>query len=171
MPKPGAKRVAKIACAAPGCRIRFEPKRSTAKYCSATCRQRARRGTKPPAKPKPEKAEPKSQAPKRSESEQTKTSAADNHELVVALRAELEAAGAIDSFEGQLAVELARRLVQPDSSASSLADKVRAARAAALEQAGAPATGGGEEPAAEEDDEVTRARSRREEARKAAGLT
>ncbi len=170
---------AKLKCAGPGCRNRFVPARRTAKFCSASCSQRARRGTKKPAaKPVATKTaqakstkQPaaKAAAPKRTESEQTSGSAADNHELVVALRQELEEAEALDTFEGQLAIELAKRLVHPDSNASALAEKVRGARAAALELGGKPA-GPDPAPPEPEDDEVTRARSRREEARQAAGL-
>ena len=146
----------------------FAPKRSTGRYCKPACRDRARRErvkaaktSEPPAK--------KAAASKRTEPNQTKTKAADNHELVVALRQELETAGALGTFEGQLALELARRLVTPGENASALADKVRAAKAAALGQA----AGGGADSSSEpedEDDEVTRARKQREESRQAAGL-
>jgi hypothetical protein len=169
-----AKAVAKLTCAGPGCRKRFEPQRSTARYCSTTCSQRARRGSKGKAPAKKagakttQSAAAKTEAPKRTQSKQTGTSAVDNHKLVVALRQELETAGVDDTFEGQLAIELARRLVNPDSSASSLADKVRAARAAALASKPAPTDDG--PPDEPEDDEVTRARTRRKEAREAAGL-
>lgn len=171
--------MAKLVCAGPGCRKRFEPRRSTARFCSPSCSQRARRKTraaKTAAARKPaarKAAAKKTAAPKRKEATQTATSAADNHELVVALRQELETAGALDIFEGQLAIELARRLVKPDSNASSLADKVRAARDAALSQAdtGSGNPPGDQAPPENEDDEVTRARTRREEARKAAGIT
>lgn len=150
----------KVTCAGPSCKVRFIPKRSTAKYHAPACRVAAQRQrAKTPAKG--------AGAPRRSEAEQTKTRAADNHELVVALRQELETAGALDTFEGQLALELARRLVTPGENASALADKVRAAKAAALGQTTGAA---GESQAELEDDEVTRARRQREEARQAAGL-
>lgn len=165
-PKPAAK----LTCAGPGCRKRFTPQRSTAKFCSPSCSQRARRGTKKPAqkpaaaKPAPaveaEKAKAEG-APKRQPSPKRSTASADAHELVMALRKELEDARALDTFEGQLALELARRLVTPGEGASSLADKVRAARAAALEQA-KPPTGGDDTPPPAEDDEVTKARRAKE---------
>ena len=159
----------KITCAAPSCKVRFTPKRSTAKYHAPACRVAAQRARDAAKTPVPKKAEPKT-APRRTEAKQTATKAADNHELVTALRQELETAQVLDTFEGQLALELARRLVTPGENASALADKVRAAKANALgvkpggESAGAA---GESEP---EDDEVTRARRQREEARQAAGL-
>lgn len=171
-----APRARTVTCAGPSCRQRFTPKRSTAKYHSPACRDAARRARNSAAAGRTKKASPTSakpattEAPKRADSKQTGTSAADQHELVVALRQELETAQVLSTFEGQLAVELAKRLVQPDSNASALAEKVRAARSAALEQSGSKPAAAGEQPAEPDDDEVTRARKQREEARKAAGL-
>lgn len=160
------KPIAKVACAGPACRKRFTPSRSTARYCSEPCRQRARRGTKKPAAtataPAAVAEAAEQGAPKRQPAPKRSTASADSHELVMALRKELEDAKALDTFEGQLALELARRLVTPGEGASSLADKVRAARSAALGQA-KPATGGGGEPQPPaEDDDVAKARKRRE---------
>lgn len=169
-----SKTAAKITCGGPGCRKRFVPKTARAAFCSPSCSQRARRGTKKPGAPKtadsgrataprPEpavddQAEPA--APKRKTAPARSTAAADSHELVMALRKELETANALDSFEGQLALELARRLVTPGEGASSLADKVRAARTAALAQANPAGPTAGPAPA--EDDEVTKQRKARE---------
>ncbi len=159
--------VAKLTCAGPGCRKRFTPQRSTAKFCSPACSQRARRGTKKPAAKTPatklttaDKSTEK--APKRQTAPARSTAAADNHKLVIALRQELEGAGVEDTFEGQLALELARRLVTPNEGASALADKVRAARERALAQAAPDDTGGDEPEPPAEDDEVTKARKARE---------
>lgn len=169
--------VAKVTCAGPACRKRFVPKTRRGLYCSPACSQRARRGTKRPAasktadpdrataqrpgsadSTKPEKAPKRQTAPARS------TAAADSHKLVVALRQELESAGAEDTFEGQLALELARRLVTPGEGASALADKVRAARDRALGSVNsAGGDNGGDDPTPPaEDDEVAKARKARE---------
>ena len=91
--------------------------------------------------------------------------------LVASVREELEAAGRMDTFSGQLALQLARRLANPDESGiSSLSKELRTVMAAALDGVTPPSAEG--EPAAAEDDEdeVTRARRQREQARQAAGL-
>jgi hypothetical protein len=102
--------------------------------------------------------------------EATEQSAVDKHDLVVLVRRELVRAEKLDTFAGQLALQLARRMANPDESGttSSLSKELRAVMAQALEdQVPFP-----EEKATDpgDDDEVTRARTAREKARKAAGL-
>ena len=173
MPARAAAKKRSVVCAGPTCKVRFTPKRATAKYHAAACREAARRARSKTAEPTPAKKAPaKAAAKKTTSSKKAQVESASNkHDLVVALRKELEDAQALDTFEGQLALELAKRLVQADSPASSLADKVRTARERALDQAGVkPPTSGDGEPA-DEEDEVTRARKQREKSRQEAGLS
>lgn len=136
-----------------GCGDPFTAKSSRAKWCKPGCKKRVQRN--PPAPGLPD--------------EEPDSSWADAHPFVAATRRDLEASNALDTFNGQLAIVLAKRLVNPEESGvSALANQVRIALAAALGEA-APPNGGGEEPA-EDDDEVTRARKARDEAREAAGL-
>jgi hypothetical protein len=131
-------------CEAPECSARFTPKRSTARYCSVTCRQRAGRARKAAAESVSADAE----------------NGLAEHDLVKAVRLELEAAGKAQTFNGQLALQLARKLVNPEESgATALSKELRTVMAAALEASVAAATP--EEPRPE-DDEVTRAREARE---------
>jgi hypothetical protein len=132
----------------------FEAKRSTAKYCSATCRKRAAR-----SRPDP--------------STDTTSSSGDEHDLIATTRRELEAAGRVETFAGQLALQLAKRLATPDESGvSALSKELRTVMSAALDGVTPPAAEGGEEHAPETvvEDEVDAARRRRAEARQAAGL-
>lgn len=174
MPARAAAKKPSIVCAGPTCKVRFTPQRATAKYHAAACREAARRArskAEAPAKKTAAKKSPAKASAKKAEPDKARVeSAVNRHDLVVALRKELESAEALDTFEGQLALELAKRLVAADSPASSLADKVRDARARALEQAEVkPPSAGGDDPD-DEEDEVTRARKQREESRQAAGL-
>lgn len=148
-------------CEGPDCAIEFEPKRSTAKYCSATCRQRAGRARRAPAPAPADELE----AP------------TDPQGLVASVRADLEAAGRVKTFAGQLALQLAARLTNPEESGiSSLSKELRTVMAAALEGVTPPSAEATPDEASkaaapdEQDDEVTRARRQREEARQAAGL-
>lgn len=76
-------------------------------------------------------------------------------DLVRAVRRDLEAAGAIDSFAGQLALRLAAQLVaQEESGVAGLSRELRTTMTAAIEAASAP------EPP--EVDEVAKARTVRE---------
>ncbi|MDQ3432679.1 MAG: hypothetical protein M3467_10770 [Actinomycetota bacterium] len=141
-------------CGAPECAVEFEPKRSTAAYCSATCRSRAARARKAAA----ESVEADARAGHA------------EHELVTAVRTELAAAAAVNTFNGQLALQLARKVAQPDETGvTALSKELRAVMAAAVDKRPT-----GEDPAppaeSEDDDEVTAARRARAEARAAAGL-
>lgn len=167
MPARAAAKKRSVVCAGPTCKVRFTPQRATAKYHAAACREAARRARVKAAEPKPAK---KTVAKKTTTTPKVE-SASDKHDLVVALRKELEDAEALDTFEGQLALELAKRLVKADSPASSLADKVRDARERALAQTGAKPAAAGDDDLDEEDDEVTRARKQREKSRQEAGLS
>lgn len=140
-----------VACAGPECSVRFKPQRRTARYHSGTCRQRAARAKKAAA----ESVEADVDAGK------------EDHPLVKAVRAELAKVDREDTFNGQLALQLARKLTNPDESGSTaLSKELRAVMTAALAGAGqeqSPAT------APVEDDEITRAREARErKAREAA---
>lgn len=124
-----------IVCAV--CKQPFEAQRSSAKYCGDTCRQRKRRGAKAPSP----------------------------GGLVASVEGDLTAAGVIDTYPGQLAVELARQMVASGATGiASLSKELRTVMAAAL--AGViPAAA-----AADEVDEVARVRAAREsKARAAAG--
>lgn len=139
-------------CEAPDCVVEFEPARSTAKYCSATCRQRANRARKA--------------ADESVEADAEKGKA--EHALVRAVRLELEQAGKDQTFNGQLALQLARRLTDVgEKGPTALSKELREVMAVALAgQAPEP-----EEslPDPEPEDEVTRAREARErKAREAA---
>lgn len=144
---------ASIQCAASECSATFTPRRKDQRYCSATCRQRGARARK--------HAEAAAEVDAAAE-----TSGTAEHELVTATRTELgEAASTV---LGQLALQLARRMADPNVSGfSSLSKELRSL----LAEAKPPAKGDGGPPPPDpaEDDEVARARRAREEARQAAG--
>ncbi len=126
-----------ITCAS--CDTAFEASRSSVKFCSDRCRgrshQRGKRTTPGTTAPAPG--------------------------LVAAVRGELEAAGRQGSYAGQLAVELAQRMVAPgETGIASLSKELRTVMDSAL--------GGGPVPAAVED-EVDRARKARDKVRRSAG--
>jgi hypothetical protein len=105
----------------------FEAKRPTARYCSARCRQRARRSGLAGARagavivPFPEPA---------------------GGPLVRALEGDLRRAGQLDTWQGQAALDLVRRLeastADTGSSYAALHRELRAAVAEALKGANAP---------------------------------
>lgn len=136
-----------IECGAPDCDARFVPERSTAKYHSATCRQRAARARK---------------AAERDAAEEANTGTDAEHGLVKAVRQALEAAGKLSTVNGQLALELARRAVHPESSLVSMSKELDARLTAALGTTAVAVT----EP---EDDDVSKARKARDRKRAAAG--
>lgn len=119
------------------CESEFEAKRSTAKFCSGRCRNVGNRRGR---------------------------SNGEDSGLEASVRRELERANTADSFAGQLAIELARRMSSPgETGISSLSKELRTVMAAALEGK-APASGEGVE------DEIDKARRARErKAREAAG--
>lgn len=126
-----------------GCSERFTAKSPRAKWCGSTCRSRGHRAG--------QVAEPTAPDP---------APDVESHGLVETTRRELEQAGVLESFHAQLALQLARRLAQPDESApSSLSRELDRVMTAALEGAPAPAAAASEP---EEDDEVTKARKARE---------
>ncbi|MGH3478442.1 MAG: hypothetical protein ACRDQD_16585 [Nocardioidaceae bacterium] len=139
--------VAPRECAAPDCKEQFTPKRSTAKYHTDTCRQRAARARKAA---KDEQVVPVD--PDTGDAE---------HGLVRAVRQELEGANALYTVAGQLALQLARRIANPEEAGlSALSKELRSLLAEAKGAAAVPA-----DPAAEsepEDDEVALARKARE---------
>lgn len=85
-----------------------------------------------------------------------------------ATRQELEEANALDTVEGQIAMQLARKLTNPDNVSPGLAKELRATLVAVK---GNPAPGqpGADAEPVEVEDEVTQARRAREEARQATG--
>lgn len=144
-------------CEAPDCVVDFVPQRSTARYHSTTCRSRAARARK---------------AAEHHAAEESKTDTTAEHDLVKAVRLELHSANATMTVAGQLALQLARRIADPEAAGiSTLSKELRALLVEAGVKQPAPAGADDPKPAEEpEDDEVTRARTRRKEARKAAGL-
>lgn len=119
------------------CRKPFDAKRSTAKCCGPVCRQRKKRGAKAPSR----------------------------GGLVASVEDELVSAGVLDTYPGQLAVELAKQMTASGvTGIASLSKELRTVMAAAL---------AGVTPAAAESDdvdEVAKARKAREsKARAAAG--
>jgi hypothetical protein len=127
-----------------GCGEEFTAKSPQAVWCSQGCKKRVQRGADVP----PPQAAHEPEAPTG---------------LVSAVTLELGRAGATKTFAGQLAIELAKRLSQPDESGiSSLSKELRTVMASAIE--------GTTPPADDEDDEVAMAREARErKARQAAG--
>lgn len=77
----------------------------------------------------------------------------------MAVRTELEAAGVLDTFAGQLALELASRLSRRDESgASSLSKELRTVMASALQGLAPPA---GEDEQRDEGDDLRKRRERK----------
>ncbi|HEY1178597.1 MAG TPA: hypothetical protein VGF17_20780, partial [Phytomonospora sp.] len=138
-----------------GCGEPFEAVRSSAKWCSDRCRKAAARAAD-------------SQADSASPEPDDYPSAAG---LVASVREELEAAGRLRTFHGQLALQLACKLASPDESGiSSLSKELRTVMATALDGVTSPSSEGEPDAADDDEDEVTRARRQREQARQAAGL-
>lgn len=134
------------------CGEAFEAKRKTARFCGSTCRTRARRA---------KAAEPEIEPAGTAEGKPT-AGLKPEDPLVTAVRKELEAAKALDSVDGQIALHLAHQVkAATGSSASTLAKELRQV----LDRIAPPAppTPAGPAPVKPEDDEVTRARRRREE--------
>lgn len=140
-------------CEGPECVVDFEAKTARAKYCSATCRSRAARERKAAAE----------------SVEADERSGRAEHALVRAVRKELEDATAFETVDGQLALQVARRIVDPDGSGiSALSKELRSLLADAKAAAGAPSTTGASPSPVVKDDEVERARRRRKEIAQAA---
>lgn len=134
------------ACVA--CGRMFTPRSRRHQYDTATCRMRAQRARDAGA---PLEATP---APSPHESRPARPSG-----LAVAVRTELEAAGVLDTFAGQLALELAGRLSRRDESgASSLSKELRTVMASALQGLAPPA---GEDEQREEGDDLRKRRERK----------
>jgi len=141
-------------CEALSCDVAFTPQRSTAQYCSATCRQRAARARKAAAD---------------GAKQEKKTGTNAEHSLVKAVRLDLEKADAFDTVAGQLALQIARRIADPESTGiSTLSKELRALLAEAKGEQSIPE---GQPPEPEpEEDELEKARRQRAESREAAGL-
>lgn len=101
----------------------YEAKRKDSTACSATCRSR-----------------------RRHRSTTGSAGGSGGNPLVAATRAELEAAGKVDTMLGQLALALAGRLRSEMTGVSALSRELRAVTAAAVGSAtpGAPAAGAGD---------------------------
>lgn len=151
----------------------FEAQRRTARYCSTKCKSRGQRtrdkAPKRPAKRAAKKAVAKKATPAKktaaSRGSRSSSSAIDRHGLVVAVTKQLEDADKLDTVNGQIALQLARRFANPNESGpAALADKLDQRLAAAL-----GTKPDGPDESTEPDDEVTAARKAREEAREKAG--
>lgn len=134
------------------CGQSFDARRKNAKYCSERHRVAASRARQPIADEAPSPVDLDLDAPA--------------SELETSIHRDLERAGVLDTYPAQLALQLAKRLAQPDESGiAGLSKELRTVMAAALE---------GSIPAAadedDSDDEVAKARRARElKARNAAG--
>jgi hypothetical protein len=118
-------------CEGPGCEVDFEPVRSTARFHSATCRQRAARDRKAAG----QSVEVDAAAGKA------------EHSLIRAVRKELVDAGALDTVDGQLALQIARRIVDPDGTGvSTLSKELRSLLAAAKASRTAEPSPDGDKP-------------------------
>lgn len=124
------------------CEAPFDAKTVRAKYCGATCRQRKKRGAVPPDDP----------------------STPDAGTLVAAVQTELEAAGAVASVDGQLALRLARKIEKSADTGSGIAALVRELKALLIEAK----SGSGASVGRPTGDEVDELRARRD-AKLAAG--
>ena len=123
----------KVECAI--CERPFEAKRSTAKYCGDRCRQLAAR--------------------RRAGESDT----AESSELVAAIRKELKKLKALDTVEGQLAIELAIKITTPGmTGVAGLSKELRSLRSQIRSSAAPPAPSG---PAPK--DMVAEARKKREQ--------
>lgn len=133
-----------------GCGEPFKAVRTSAKWCSDRCR----------------KAKARTAVEEHEDVDEPDLTPSG---LVDSVFRDLESAGRLETFSGQLALQLAKRLSSPDESGiSSLSKELRTVMAAAMEGVAPPA--GDDESDGEVEDEVTRARRQREEAREAAGL-
>ena len=114
----------------------FEAMRPTRRFCSATCRQRASRGSivRTPTVARPAQMRGADVTPP------THPPAGD-YALVDALRAELEAAGVINSRPGQQALLLAEKMCEFGTGGGTVAlsREIRRVRAEALQRAPVPA--------------------------------
>lgn len=96
------------------CSETFEAKRSSAKYCGGTCRNRAMRGSPVPQIVTDEEA--------RADSERV-------HALVARTTRELDEAGVLDSVMGQMALRLAEKLAGNNDTGSAMASLSKEFRA------------------------------------------
>ena len=140
-----------LKCQGPDCATSFEGRAGT-KFCSATCRSRARRGR---------------EASAQSVAADARAVKAE-HELATVTRSELEKAGALKTVLGQVALQLARKLVNPDETGVSALSKqllevVDRAKAAAAGAGAGDSAGSAAAATPPEDDEVKKARRKREE--------
>lgn len=112
-------------CGWADCGTTLEGRRPGTKFCSATCRNRAAR----------DRAARGAQA----KAEQAAAAGAE-HTLVTAVRSELEAAAVLDTVDGQIALQLARRAVEANAAGvSGLMRELRTTIAAAQSSAPTPA--------------------------------
>jgi len=120
------------------CGTPYLAQRPQAKYCGATCRQRARRGGLAGAPPAAVAAA--------TAAVNTVESAGSSSGLIAAVTAELEAAGRLNTVAGQHALELANRIVNApgmNTGVAALSKQLQAVLAEALRDA---ATSGAVDP-------------------------
>lgn len=141
------------------CGNTFEARRSTARFCTATCRSRAARAARAAASVAELEA-----AAAAAQADQPAAGSPAEHDLVKAVRDELAAANALGTVAGQLALQVARRIAEPDGSGiSALSKELRSLLVEAKGAAPKPAPAvDGPAQAEPEDDEVTAARRARE---------
>lgn len=138
-----------LTCA--GCGEEFEARRSTAKWCSDRCRKAARRKAvrQGVADEAAQAATDAELAAAKAERQATVNA---NRALVETLEAELKKVGRLDTFEGQVALRLARATADPEATnLPGLMKDLRVARDLALAGTVKPA-----------EDEVAQARKARE---------
>ena len=129
-----------------GCGGPFTAKSSRAKWCRPGCKKRKQRHPDPPADH--DELEPETG-------------------LVASLRKELEDAGVLDTFGGQLALSLARKVSAVDATGvSGLSKELRNARAEAL--AGGTSAAEPAEPSDPDDELRNKRDAKRQAAREAA---
>lgn len=123
------------------CGTEFEARRSTAKFCKASCRVAHRRKSSGSPAPAAEPTKPRSSVAAR-------------------VISDLEAAGVLDTFDGQCAVSLALAIDKGEESASVRASGIKALREA-MQLALAATRPAPAAPPATPQDEIAAARERR----------
>lgn len=139
-----------------GCHEAFEAKSPRAKWCSARCKKRAQRRPAP-AEAQTQTAEVSADQPAPADSS-----------LVRSVRHDLEEAGVLDTFSGQLALQLASKMSALDATGvAGLSKELRSVMAEALGTTGGNGPDGSDD--ADEDDPLAAALD--EVARKRAART
>lgn len=104
----------KVSCTQ--CSSEFEAKRSTAKFCSPTCRQRSRRG-----KSEPGKVEAPADNTEGAPAQALTFGILLGEDIVAATKRDLEAAKKLDTVVGRQALVIAARMTLPKATGSEIA--------------------------------------------------